>query len=229
MPAPAIVLDTRAAVLWEQVSGRPVQLSSNSVLNPTFEAVEDGTYTFRLTATAGGVAVSDIVTVTVENADPEFEVAAEASPTDGAVLLSASFTDLGILDEHSVEVDWGDGSPVEVHPVSVQGAGWGSVALAHVYELPGVYETVLSVSDDDGGRTSVSTEVEVVIGGNPEQAPGFSLWAASEDSTSQLRIAGRAIDVEGRVHANSGLEVNDDGVIVSDVEGSFTVVGDVVV
>ncbi|KPK79327.1 MAG: hypothetical protein AMJ81_13375, partial [Phycisphaerae bacterium SM23_33] len=60
---------------------------------------------------------SDSTTVTVNNVAPaitglllDFSVIDE----DGSVNLSADFTDPGTLDEHTVEIDWGDGSAADV-------------------------------------------------------------------------------------------------------------------
>ena len=215
-----------ATYSWQQISGNPVQLSATTVADPTFDAVEQGSYTFRVTATAGGLVRSDVVTVDVANAAPSVEADISASPTDGAVLLTTSFTDPGILDTHEVIVDWGDGSPVQITPVSVQGAGWGAVSVAHVYAAPGSYQPTVTIRDDDGGASTRAAAVTIQAGGNPAPVPGVALWANSGTQESTLRVAGRDIASDGRTNSNNELIVNGDGVAVGSGDGLFTTVAE---
>jgi PKD repeat protein len=61
---------------------------------------------------------------------------------------SAAFTDPGILDTHTAQWDWGDGT-TSAGTVSETG-GSGSVSDTHIYDTPGVYTIKLTVTDKDG-------------------------------------------------------------------------------
>ena len=74
----------------------------------------------------------------------------EGSPAQ----LRAPFTDAGIADLHTAEVDWGDGS-VEPAPVSEE-PGQGEVVTGHVYLDDGERTASLCVTDDDGGEGCAS-------------------------------------------------------------------------
>jgi FtsP/CotA-like multicopper oxidase with cupredoxin domain len=68
----------------------------------------------------------------------------------------ADFEDPGVLDIHTAEWDWGDGT---IEPGTVtQGAGFGSVADSHTYTAADLYQIGLTVSDDDGGSDSALTD-----------------------------------------------------------------------
>ncbi len=207
---------------WELIAadGPPITLSSTTDLSPTFVAPDDGVYTFRLTARQGDRTASDIVRVTVTNEDPVVEAAATPAPSDGSVLVTASFSDPGTLDRHRVVVDWGDGSEPLDTPVPVQGSGWGSISAAHVYDAAGTYETTVQVVDDDGGVVAATDQVLITIGGPVRPVPGFALWAT--DETGTLGLTGRDSTVEDRSHANGTLEVNGDAMAIDGPDATAT-------
>src|SRR5262249_20808433 len=65
-----------------------------------------------------------------------------------------SFTDPGILDTHSVIINWGDG--LSSSGVVTENRGSGSVSTSHVYTASGKYTVTFTVTDKDGGSTSLS-------------------------------------------------------------------------
>jgi PKD repeat protein len=96
---------------------------------------------------------SKSVDLTVDNVAPE--IAPISGPSSGvrgqALAFSGSFADVGTLDTHAVSWDFGDGTVI----------GDLLVPPSHVYTTNGVYTVTLSVSDDDGGLTSVSKTVMI--------------------------------------------------------------------
>jgi len=92
------------------------------------------------------------------------------------VSLAAGFTDPGLGDWHTARIDWGDGSGPQDLPVT-QASGSGTVAASRVYPAGGVYEIVLTVTDNaldsSTGVTSayvagvrLGGEILQIVGGN---------------------------------------------------------------
>lgn len=112
------------------------------------------------TETSGVLTVNNVAPVITSFAsDATFEnKGQEGEP----VQFDGTFTDVGVLDTHTAEVDWGDGSPPEPLTV-VQGAGFGSVSGSHIYASGGVYTVTLTLTDDDTG-TDQSSTLAVITG-----------------------------------------------------------------
>jgi hypothetical protein len=105
-----------------------------------------------------------VVAIDVTNADPGI-TGLVVTPTEFVtagtpVSLEVSFTDAGTGDTHGVSVDWGDGSPAGDGAVSETG-GSGSGTAGHTYSVPGVYTIVVTVTDDDGGVATMTSQIEV--------------------------------------------------------------------
>src|SRR5262249_39552897 len=68
----------------------------------------------------------------------------------------------------SFVIDWGDGSPVDSGPGTVDTPGnvgiltAGSFDGSHLYTAPGVYTVTVTLSDDDGGTAVAQFTVTVV-------------------------------------------------------------------
>jgi autotransporter-associated beta strand protein len=100
--------------------------------------------------------------VAVNNVAPDVDaVAGRDSGVRGqALAFSAEFADVGILDTHTAVWTWGDGNTSPGTIVETNGAG--TVSGSHVYTSSGVYTVTLTVTDNDGGSTVVSRQVEIV-------------------------------------------------------------------
>jgi PKD repeat protein len=126
-----------------------------SAEEPTFSAAAlDGptsrTVRVRVTDGAGRTTAAE-TTVNVHNVAPT--VGPIIVPVDPVLVnsqlnASADFTDPGILDTHTAEWDWGDGT-TSAGTVN-ESDGSGSVSDTHIYETPGVYTLSLAVTDKDG-------------------------------------------------------------------------------
>jgi RHS repeat-associated protein len=122
---------------------------------------QNGLYPVTLTVTdAAGSVVQDTVLVNVENLPAVIVPVADREADEGEeVTLEVTFTDPGVLDTHSAEIDWGDGttSPAEVE----EQGGAGGARGVHVYRDNGTYHGTLFVTDD-GGATG-STPFTVIV------------------------------------------------------------------
>lgn len=102
-------------------------------------------------------------TVTVNNATPTINSLSTSQPNPQFILASihsidftGQFTDVGSLDTHVYEWNFGDGSPTSTGTVS------GSVTASHIFSVPGDYTITLKITDDDTGANSYSITVHVV-------------------------------------------------------------------
>jgi Ca2+-binding RTX toxin-like protein len=156
---------------WE-VGGLGIDDASSSIPTISAGGVDDGTFPVSLEVSDGdGSFRTDTVDVTVLNASPVVTLDAPPSitATGDALAISGVVTDVGLLDTHTVSIDWGDGSPID------PGGGGGVVAGAHAYGAPGTYSIVVSAVDDDGGVGEAT--VSVYIGSAVVSA---ATWAAAD-------------------------------------------------
>ncbi len=109
---------------------------------------DDGAYTLE-----GCVADDDLGTgcasiqVTVQNVAPTVIPGPDASGQEGTPIeVTATFSDPGVLDTHTVSVDWGDDSSS-----SPDLSAPGQVSASHLYGEDGIYNAEVCVTDDDSG------------------------------------------------------------------------------
>ena len=85
--------------------------------------------------------------------------------------LNANYTDVGITDFHTVEFDWGDGSPIEREEKTPLLGDISKVSGSHVYNTEGTYTATLTITDDDNlfDNKSISLDVakKVTLDWNP--------------------------------------------------------------
>lgn len=86
-------------------------------------------------------------------------------------LTDASFTDKGIEDTHTAVWSWGDGTDDVTIAVD---STTKNVAASHVYDAIGTFVASLTVTDDDGGVGTDTTQILIagnVIGPTTTTAP----------------------------------------------------------
>jgi hypothetical protein len=130
----------------------------------------DGSYTVvaRVTDKDGGYSDYTAV-VNVTNAAPVVSALTNSASAFGAaragstVSLSTSYTDAGVLDKHTVLVDWGDGTTSTLGGNDANGSG--GAGGSHVYTQGGVYTVTVRVSDDASpSGVAVATTQAIVTG-----------------------------------------------------------------
>ncbi len=153
---------------------------------------DDDAYTVVVTVTDddGGTS-SDELTVAVVNVAPELSaITAPVEPVeDGTTVeVSADFTDVGVLDTHTAEWDWGDESTLagDVTEADGQGVATGS----HSYDAPGVYTIKVTVTDDDGGLDESTYQYVVVY----DPSGGFVTGGGWIDSPSGAYVADSSLE-----------------------------------
>ena len=137
-----------------------LMISDATAASPTVTAagLDDGNIVVEFEVTDGaGTFASDTADVTVTNAAPVVTLGPLAAlvAVGANVELTAALTDAGVLDTHTVSIDWGDGMFCDGSPgsgcaiTSLNGAG--SVTGSHSYASEGSFNVVVTVTDDDGG------------------------------------------------------------------------------
>lgn len=79
---------------------------------------------------------------------------------------TASFTDANISDTHTAVFDWGDGMTSLGDIIESNGSG--TVSGSHVYLAAGVYEVILTVTDNDGGNGTTTYQYLSVYNPTPQ-------------------------------------------------------------
>ncbi|GAB2596187.1 VWA domain-containing protein [Streptomyces capparidis] len=126
----------------------------------TYQGLDDGADEVKLTVTDdNGLTDDDTATVTVKNVAPDLTLGpcpVDPHKVGTDVSFTGSFTDPGVLDTHTMTVDWGDGQVTGVPGVS------SPVGAAHQYTAAGIYTISVTVTDDDGGSDTADCGFVVV-------------------------------------------------------------------
>jgi hypothetical protein len=117
---------------------------------------------------------SGIASIEVRNVDPVVLLDPVAQIDEGGTAtLTGSFTDVGLLDTHTVYIDWGDGKTTVLNNVGANGVG--SFTATHTYAdndtdsvidpfkpKDNLYTITVKVVDDDQGTHAPTTLVKVL-------------------------------------------------------------------
>lgn len=128
----------------------------------------------------------------------------------GVASLSGTFTDPGVLDTHTVLIDWGDGGPTTTLSLAAGVLSFGPVLHTYGFALvsPSITETIaVTVTDKDGG--SGSSTIDLTINNVP---PTVTITGAPASSPEGSSIALDSI-------------VTDPGGVADIVEYKWTVTG----
>lgn len=147
---------------YDETGPVPLVLNAGNTFDLSHTYVDDGVYTLLVAVFNDGMEYgSDTATVTVNNVPPRIESlsVSPSNPYQPGVLFkfTATFSDPGILDMHTVLIDWGDGSSSS----DTTDAGITEVSSSHSYTKAGDYVITVTLSDDDGGFDTASMSVVV--------------------------------------------------------------------
>ncbi|WP_342210520.1 PKD domain-containing protein [Methanococcoides vulcani] len=149
----------------------------------------NGIYIVTLTVTDNeGTSTSDTLIVTVNNVAPVVDAGTDQTANMGEeVVFSGSFDDPGSFDTHIILWDFGDGETVE-----------GTLTPAHTYAGSGVYNLILTITDNDGASTSDTATVTV-----------SDTNAISIDSISMSMVENYKFWKWTRIHATAEVKIVD--------------------
>jgi hypothetical protein len=139
---------TIASYAWDFGDG-----STGSGVSVSHTFAQDGAFTVRVTVTDNdGLTDTATFNVNVTNVSPVVGAVPDATLNVGATYTAVgSFTDPG-ADAWTATVNWGDGSALEVVPLSGH-----SFSLTHIYTAGGTYTVSIDIADDDASATSTHT------------------------------------------------------------------------
>jgi uncharacterized protein with PIN domain len=152
-------------ITWSGGPGTSCALAGGTTLTPTVTCNDDATVTATLTATDGvNAPVSSAATVNVANVAPNvnpLNVPTSPVATGTSITVSTTFSDAGTNDTHTATINWGDSSTTSGTVSEVLGAG--SASGSHAYSAAGAYTVTLTVTDDNGGATTVTAATPVAV------------------------------------------------------------------
>ena len=192
--------ETGAGALYGDEVGTGPEFNGGSLDGPTNLNVQ-----LRVTDNGGLSDVSDAI-VKVANAAPEIiEVSTDATlaakgQLGDVVTLSGRFTDPGIPDTHTAEVNWGDGGPIESVLVNLNGPG--TFGATHRYAQGGVFAVTVRLVDDDNAEDTATTTAVVtgvglndgvlqVVGTNKRDAVTITPFGGGSGIRVKIASAGR--------------------------------------
>ena len=142
---------------WTQTSGETVSLSNADTLVASFDALVEGSYRFRFTATDSQNATSTDsinVTITAVNNAPVVSAGSNQTVTEGQVVsLSATATD---EDNDNLTYNWQQTSGVDVTLSSVDSLQTSFTAIS-----AGTYSFTITVTDE--GNLSATASVDITV------------------------------------------------------------------
>jgi hypothetical protein len=112
--------------------------------------------------TDGVVTTSETIAITVLNVAPTVSLIPATNVQEGvSASYSLQFQDPGMLDTHTIQINWGDGSAVETITSAVNAAGGVTIPRPHTYADGGTYSIAVTVADDEGAVGTASAVVVV--------------------------------------------------------------------
>lgn len=155
-----------------------------------------------VTASDGHSEINDSFELVVVNRAPEFQNlftnanSLESRTSDGTVHLDGTFVDAGLLDTHTVTVNWGDGSAQE--SISVDQAA-DLFAGHHEYAHGGIFTILVTLEDSNDAVAEATTQA--VVEGLGLVGRTLYFIATDEDDDIKLEVDSKRneIDVKAKI------------------------------
>jgi Tol biopolymer transport system component len=204
----------------EQILNYPAGTTSFTQSHPYLEDFFDGQVNVTLTTTNG----SDIATafLSVLNVAPSLLIPQTLPAAVGSPLtVNGNVSDLGTLDAQTVNINWGDGSPVTTLNLA---AGVTNFSANHTYAALGAYAVTITATDDDGGA---APPVNLIVGVVPPPSSGKIAFTSSFGGNNNIWMMNsngtNAVPLTTDTASDSYPNVSKDGskiVFVSDRDGN---------
>ncbi|QGQ30125.1 Ig-like domain-containing protein [Gimesia maris] len=156
--------------------GTVIEVNGSGTITGSHIYADNGNYTITVEVTDDGSpveAASASGIATIGNVAPYLSAGIGFSPVENGSDYEMSFVISGYFDDPGFDsllantsesftmiIDWGDGTVINVTPAVTQGAEGqrtkGYFSESHVYTQTGTYNPTVTVTDDDGGTTSVT-------------------------------------------------------------------------
>jgi methionine-rich copper-binding protein CopC len=162
--------------------------------NPTATSSDNYTVKVRVLDDDGGATAFATTNVQVNNVTPSGVTIAPLGTINenDVATLQLTFNDPGTQDQHTVEVDWGDGSAVETLTVA---AGARTFSTTHLYRDDNPtgtpsdnYAVSVRVLDDDGGASAATTAQITVNNVAPSNVVVAPLGTINENDVATLNL-----------------------------------------
>jgi len=150
------VLSTVDSITWDFGDGTVI----TGTTHPIHAYIDNDIYTVTLTVDDGmGGVGSDWLLAVVENIAPQLDpIDNQKIPLGTLLTVTTVFSDPGVLDTHTVTIDWNDGI-TETFDLP---AGVLNFDLTHTYNFAGEFSCTLQVSDKDGSADMIGFQVQVI-------------------------------------------------------------------
>jgi hypothetical protein len=166
------LLFTVIADYYDETEPQVLSLNPGNTFDLSHRYLDDAVYSVYVMVFNDGMEYADdSIEVTVHNVAPSFE-SLSLSPSEDiqpgvAVQLIGMFSDPGLLDMHTVIIDWGDGSS----SMFSAEAGVTEISSSHSYAEAGDFMISVTVTDDDGGSCHESLNLTVSTPPAPPASP----------------------------------------------------------
>jgi hypothetical protein len=153
---------------------QPLTLNADRTFTLSHMYKDNGGYPVNVVVSDGTDSGTSTIGVTVDNVAPDVNaISVPLSPVLSPLKVgtpfsaSATFSDPGVLDTHTIIWDWSDGTTSSDGTMSsdigTRSSDSGSVEGSHSYSIPGIYTVSIHVTDKDGDIGDRSAGIPVVV------------------------------------------------------------------
>jgi len=177
-----------------------------------------GVYSVSVKVSDGwGMEVIETVEIEILNADPQGLVIDYQQIDDSSIDFTATFTDAGELDTHTITWDWGDDSISQTEDVPF----YRVATASHEFPDDGPYDVTVTITDDDGGSTTLIVENVPNGVGNVDAAASVTSVIWNDANRNDVQDAGEgAGGTVVKLYGGSDLEFIEE--TETDANGQFT-------
>ncbi|MBT5021713.1 hypothetical protein HOK51_08645 [Candidatus Woesearchaeota archaeon] len=146
-----------ASVNWSDGTAVSMSLNVSSPFSLNHTFYDDGTFTVNASIVNESGTGFDLVLIEVNNSAPTIEGnISYLVELNTLVTLNLNFSDLGVNDTHSLDIDWND-TQIDQETLTSDFV----INNTHNYTIAGNYSVLINVTDSDGASTTQNVSVNV--------------------------------------------------------------------